>query len=93
MLHHGGGYTGLSFAFAARALRTLVPTSHVLSFDCRGHGQTRLGDKQAEDELSVGALAQDLVNVVKTCYPTHIPPEIILVGHRYDPFLLRCYIC
>ena len=84
MLHHGGGYTGLSFAFAAQALRSLVPAAHILSFDCRGHGKTRLGEGQAEDELSIGTLAQDLVNVVKACYPSSLPAEIILVGHRYS---------
>lgn len=66
----------------AKALKTLVPNGHVLTFDCRGHGQTKTQD---DFDLSLDTLSKDLLGVLMAAYPQGLPSEIILVGHRWDP--------
>ncbi|KAF9208534.1 Protein with carboxyl methyl esterase activity [Haplosporangium sp. Z 27] len=78
VMHHGAGLCALSFALTARELRKIVnKDASVLSFDCRGHGETKSGD---EHNLSLDRLARDLKNVIYAAYSENIP-DIILVGH------------
>ncbi|KAF9115793.1 Conserved oligomeric Golgi complex subunit 2 [Mortierella sp. AM989] len=78
VMHHGAGLCALSFALTAREIRKAVnKDASILSFDCRGHGETRSGD---EHNLSLDRLAKDLRNVIHAASGEHAP-DIILVGH------------
>ncbi|KAF9918851.1 hypothetical protein BX616_005026 [Lobosporangium transversale] len=78
VMHHGAGLSALSFALTAKEIKNIVnKDASVLSFDCRGHGETMSSD---DNNLSLDRLAKDLKNVIHAVYGDH-PPEIILVGH------------
>ncbi|KAF9343728.1 hypothetical protein BGX26_005302, partial [Mortierella sp. AD094] len=78
VMHHGAGLCALSFALSAREIKKIVnKDASILSFDCRGHGETISGD---EHNLSLDRLAKDLKNVIHAAYGEHTP-DIILVGH------------
>ncbi|KAI8618826.1 Alpha/Beta hydrolase protein [Chytriomyces sp. MP71] len=84
VLHHGAGSSALTFAFAASRLAALVSGEPglrhsgacVVAIDARGHGATTC----ANEELELGALANDLVNVVEAVRRDS-EQEIVLVGH------------
>lgn len=71
---HGGGYSGLSFALAARQIKE---KSRVVAMDMRGHGKS---STENELDLSIETLCSDVVAVCKTIYGDS-PPSIVLVGH------------
>ncbi|GAA6015261.1 hypothetical protein JCM11491_000990 [Sporobolomyces phaffii] len=83
---HGAGYSGLSYACAAKSLvergRGRIG---VLSYDARGHGKTKLPSplKQGEQtSMDLGAMASDLVNLLRTVFPSRAnAPGLVLVGH------------
>lgn len=78
VMHHGAGLAALSFALTAKEIKQAVGMeASVLSFDCRGHGETTSGD---ENNLSLDRLAKDLKNVLHATYGEDLP-DIILVGH------------
>ncbi|CAL1713614.1 unnamed protein product [Somion occarium] len=88
--HHGAGYSGLSFACLAREVGLLSRGEcGVLAIDCRGHGKTtRISDDDdngAEietEDLAIGILTDDLVNLISTVYPDpNSAPSLLLVGH------------
>eukprot|EP00850_Spirogloea_muscicola_P015630 SM000121S26027 [mRNA] locus=s121:420840:431708:- [translate_table: standard] len=71
---HGGGYSGLSFALAAKHLREQV---RVVAPDLRGHGSSRTADDR---DLSSQTLCKDVVALVQAMFGDN-PPAIVLVGH------------
>ncbi|KAI5798847.1 Alpha/Beta hydrolase protein [Geopyxis carbonaria] len=79
--HHGAGSSGLSFALLASEIRKILPSAGMLSFDCRGHGETHTSDN---DDLSLATLSKDLETVIYLvmahCGWTSCP-DIVLVGH------------
>ncbi|KAF9942124.1 Conserved oligomeric Golgi complex subunit 2 [Modicella reniformis] len=78
VMHHGAGLAALSFALTAKEIKEAVgQEASILTFDCRGHGETTSGH---ENNLSLDRLAKDLKNVLNAIYGEHLP-EIILVGH------------
>lgn len=82
--HHGAGSSGLSFALLASEIRKLLPFAGVLSFDCRGHGETSTPD---DHDLSLTTLSDDLATVVRLTAaqygwePSEKMPDMVLVGH------------
>eukprot|EP00850_Spirogloea_muscicola_P004805 SM000021S06438 [mRNA] locus=s21:222641:231157:- [translate_table: standard] len=71
---HGGGYSGLSFALAAKHLREQV---RVVAPDLRGHGSSCTADDR---DLSSQTLCKDVVALVQAMFGDN-PPAIVLVGH------------
>eukprot|EP00252_Welwitschia_mirabilis_P014094 TRINITY_DN31127_c0_g1_i1.p1 TRINITY_DN31127_c0_g1~~TRINITY_DN31127_c0_g1_i1.p1 ORF type:complete len:341 (+),score=82.23 TRINITY_DN31127_c0_g1_i1:316-1338(+) len=71
---HGGGYSGLSFALAAKHIRQ---KARVVAMDLRGHGKSRT---ENDIDLSIERLCQDVLDVIRTLYGKE-PPAIVLVGH------------
>ncbi|CAG8466865.1 11392_t:CDS:2 [Ambispora gerdemannii] len=81
VLHHGAGYSGLSFALCASNIRReMEGTASILAYDCRGHGFTRTSD---DTNLSLDRLSEDLVNVVNLVYSKEElkKHDIFLIGH------------
>lgn len=79
--HHGAGSSGLSFALLASSIRSLLPSAGILSFDARGHGETKTTN---DEDLSLSTLAGDLVSIVNLCRVRcgwDKIPDLILVGH------------
>ncbi|KAI1339625.1 Alpha/Beta hydrolase protein [Xylariaceae sp. FL0016] len=89
VMHHGAGSSGLSFALVSDEIRKRLPSAGVLSVDARSHGATTTpappaGPVDDEPDLSLAALAQDLLSAVRLTqramrWPS-LPP-IVLVGH------------
>ncbi|TGZ81887.1 protein phosphatase methylesterase [Ascodesmis nigricans] len=81
VFHHGAGSSGLSSALLATSIRSLLPTAGILSFDCRGHGETTTGD---DHDLSLSTLSQDMATVLSLT-ASHFGweklPDLVLVGH------------
>ncbi|KAG0053488.1 Conserved oligomeric Golgi complex subunit 2 [Gryganskiella cystojenkinii] len=78
VMHHGAGLCAQSFALTAREIKKIVgDEAGVMSYDVRGHGETRSGD---EHNMSLDRLARDLKNILTALYGPQLP-EIILVGH------------
>ncbi|KAG2566431.1 hypothetical protein PVAP13_7NG192500 [Panicum virgatum] len=71
---HGGGYSGLSFALAARQMKD---KARVVSMDLRGHGKSTTSN---DSDLSIETLTNDVIAVIRAMYGDS-PPAIILVGH------------
>ncbi|KAL1815576.1 hypothetical protein ACET3Z_018150 [Daucus carota] len=71
---HGGGYSGLSFALAAK---TIKQEARIVAMDLRGHGKS---STENELDLSIETLCGDVLAVLKTMYGNS-PPAIVLVGH------------
>ncbi|KAK1384287.1 Protein phosphatase methylesterase 1 [Heracleum sosnowskyi] len=71
---HGGGYSGLSFALAARKIKQ---EARIVAMDLRGHGKS---STENELDLSIESLCGDVLAVLKTMYGDS-PPAIVLVGH------------
>ncbi|RPA84203.1 protein phosphatase methylesterase [Ascobolus immersus RN42] len=61
--HHGAGSSGLSFAVLTSEILRLDPSCGVLSFDCRGHGETTTTD---DNDLRLPTLRADFVAVTST---------------------------
>lgn len=80
-MHHGAGSSGLSFALLASEIRKILPAAGALSFDSRGHGETRTPN---DEDLSLPTLSQDFVTVlelVKEKCRWGKMPDLVLVGH------------
>ena len=75
IFHHGAGYTANTFSELIKQLCSKV-ACRILAFDARGHGYSYADN----EELELGVLCQDLVEIVQKLFPT-LPKEIILVGH------------
>lgn len=71
---HGGGYSGLSFALAARKIKQ---EARIVAMDLRGHGKS---STENDLDLSIESLCGDVLAVLKTMYGDS-PPAILLVGH------------
>ncbi|CAZ84483.1 unnamed protein product [Tuber melanosporum] len=81
VMHHGAGSSGLSFALLASEIRKILPAAGALSFDSRGHGETRTPN---DEDLSLPTLSQDFVTVlelVKEKCGWGKMPDLVLVGH------------
>ncbi|KAF8512476.1 protein phosphatase methylesterase [Gautieria morchelliformis] len=81
--HHGAGFSALSFACFAKEVENL---SHgecgVLALDAREHGRTESTAAAEEMDLSVERLCVDVVELIKTIFPTPSEsPTLLLVGH------------
>ncbi|PUU82542.1 Alpha/Beta hydrolase protein [Tuber borchii] len=79
--HHGAGSSGLSFALLASEIRKILPAAGVLSFDSRGHGETKTPN---DEDLSLPTLSQDFVTVVELAKEKcgwGKMPDLVLVGH------------
>nr|CAB3484604.1 unnamed protein product [Digitaria exilis] len=76
---HGGGYSVLSFALAARQMKE---KARVVAMDLRGHGKSTTSN---DVDLSIETLTNDVIAVIRTMYGDS-PPAIILVGHRCSYF-------
>ncbi|KAE8231570.1 hypothetical protein CF326_g3409 [Tilletia indica] len=83
VLHHGAGYSGLSYALAAREITKLTKgQAGVLSLDCRGHGKTRVEPPESSTDMSLTTLSSDLILVLRTMFGTSSPwPKLLFVGH------------
>ncbi|KAI5480668.1 hypothetical protein MNV49_007595 [Pseudohyphozyma bogoriensis] len=79
---HGAGYSALSFACLAKALKEKSNgRAGVLSYDQRGHGKTKMSAED-EESMSIENLSKDLVDLLKTMFPDKDDaPTILLVGH------------
>jgi len=78
VFHHGAGLSGLSYALLTQYLKEFNNNQcGILCYDCRGHGQTHTSN---DEDLSLGTLSQDLVNICNALYPDPTT-EFILVGH------------
>ncbi|KAL8125115.1 hypothetical protein AgCh_012696 [Apium graveolens] len=71
---HGGGYSGLSFALAARKIKQ---EARIVAMDLRGHGKS---STENDLDLSIERLCGDVLAVIKTMHGDS-PPAILLVGH------------
>ncbi|PWN27930.1 protein phosphatase methylesterase [Jaminaea rosea] len=79
-LHHGAGFSGLSFALTARAItHSTNGEVGVLALDCRGHGRTEC---PAPEEMSLETLTGDSFALLQTLFPDPArTPTLLLVGH------------
>ncbi|KAJ4480053.1 Alpha/Beta hydrolase protein [Lentinula aciculospora] len=80
---HGAGYSGLTFACMAKEITDMTRGEcGVLAIDARRHGKTVSTLKQEDEDLSIGILVDDFVEVIQTIYPDpHVSPTLILIGH------------
>ncbi|RHZ45272.1 hypothetical protein Glove_682g27 [Diversispora epigaea] len=79
-MHHGAGYSGLSFALCSSHIKRLMDNNcTIFSYDCRGHGLTKTSD---DNDLSLERLSQDLVDVLKTAFDDEVikKRDIFLIG-------------
>ncbi|KAK0534862.1 Protein phosphatase methylesterase 1 [Tilletia horrida] len=86
VLHHGAGFSGLSYALAAREItRQTKGKAGVLSIDCRGHGRTKVEPAESATDMSLATLSSDLVLVLRTLFASSTDakpwPKLLLVGH------------
>lgn len=84
VFHHGAGYSGLSAACFAKEVRQHSRGEFgVMSFDCRGHGSSRVGPVSTDPpDLSLSTLADDMVRLLKVLYPNRsTAPSLVLIGH------------
>ncbi|KIK60208.1 hypothetical protein GYMLUDRAFT_43952 [Collybiopsis luxurians FD-317 M1] len=83
VLQHGAGYSGLSFACMAKEITDLSKGEcGVLAIDARRHGRTVSTLETPDEDLSIGVLVDDFVDVIQAVYPDiKTSPTLILVGH------------
>ncbi|KAN0091558.1 Alpha/Beta hydrolase fold [Tylopilus felleus] len=83
IMHHGAGYSALSFACLAKELDELIGKDvGVLAFDARKHGKTVPMEGQSDENLSMDVLVDDLVAFVQTIFKdVETSPVLMLVGH------------
>ncbi|KAF5367808.1 hypothetical protein D9757_010328 [Collybiopsis confluens] len=83
ILQHGAGYSGLSFACMAKEITDLSRGEcGVLAIDARRHGRTASTSETPDEDLSIGVLVDDFVDVIQTIYgDIEGSPTLILVGH------------
>ncbi|KAF9231023.1 Alpha/Beta hydrolase protein [Melanogaster broomeanus] len=85
IMHHGAGYSALSFACLAKELEGLLGKDSemgVLAFDARRHGKTMPMEGQSDQNLSMDVLVDDLVALVQAVFrDVQVAPTIMLVGH------------
>ncbi|KAG8214223.1 Alpha/Beta hydrolase protein [Butyriboletus roseoflavus] len=83
IMHHGAGYSALSFACLAKQLDELIGKDvGVLAYDARSHGKTVPMEGQQDENLSMDVLVDDLVALVQTIFKdVDAAPVIMLVGH------------
>ncbi|KAF8134276.1 Alpha/Beta hydrolase protein [Boletus edulis] len=83
IMHHGAGYSALSFACLTKELDEMIGKDvGILAFDARRHGKTVPMEGQSDDNLSMDALVDDLVALVQTMFKNvETAPVLMLVGH------------
>ncbi|KAF9219472.1 alpha/beta-hydrolase [Gyrodon lividus] len=83
VMHHGAGYSALSFACLAKELDGLLGKDvGVLTFDARRHGRTTPMQGRSDEDLSMDVLVDDLVALVQAVFmDVKTAPVIMLVGH------------
>ncbi|KIK88461.1 hypothetical protein PAXRUDRAFT_831805 [Paxillus rubicundulus Ve08.2h10] len=83
IMHHGAGYSALSFACLAKELDGLLGKDvGVLAFDARRHGRTTSMEGQSDENLSMEVLVDDLVALVQAVFSdVQTAPVLMLVGH------------
>ncbi|KAN0066370.1 Protein phosphatase methylesterase 1 [Thecaphora frezii] len=83
VFHHGAGFSALSYALtAAEITRSTNGEVGVLAFDCRGHGRTKLPSASLPLDMSLDALTDDLVALLRSMFPDTLSmPSLVLVGH------------
>ncbi|UZJ54780.1 hypothetical protein CBS101457_004100 [Exobasidium rhododendri] len=82
-LHHGAGYSALSFALVAKHVtKETQGEAGVLAFDCRGHGRTKQSSVEQSQDMSLSTLTKDSMAILSKLFPSSKPqPTLILVGH------------
>ncbi|KAF8838027.1 protein phosphatase methylesterase [Paxillus ammoniavirescens] len=83
VMHHGAGYSSLSFACLAKELDGLLGKDvGMLAFDARRHGRTTPMEGQLDENLSMEVLVDDLVALVQAVFSdVQTAPVLMLVGH------------
>lgn len=83
LLHHGAGYSALSFALVAKSITQQTRgKAGVLAYDCRGHGKTAHPNSSSSSELSLDRLTKDGLAILKKMFPPDTKqPNLVLVGH------------
>ncbi|PWN87561.1 alpha/beta-hydrolase [Acaromyces ingoldii] len=83
LLHHGAGYSALSFALVAKHItKSTKGAAGVLAFDCRGHGRTIHASPTETNALSLENLTNDALLILSKLFPDpKAQPTLILVGH------------
>ncbi|CAO1632892.1 unnamed protein product [Parajaminaea phylloscopi] len=82
--HHGAGFSGLSFALAAKEITRLTQGQvGVMALDCRGHGRTTHPSSISLPlNMSPDRLSQDCVAILTKLYPdASRMPSLLLAGH------------
>ncbi|MCO5597993.1 hypothetical protein L7F22_052082 [Adiantum nelumboides] len=74
LLHHGAGYSALSFALVAKHItKSTKGAAGVLAFDCRGHGRTVHASPSETNALSLENLTNDALLVLSSSFPIQRP--------------------
>ncbi|SNX81326.1 related to Protein phosphatase methylesterase 1 [Melanopsichium pennsylvanicum] len=84
VMHHGAGFSALSYALAAAQITKMTNSElGVLAYDCRGHGRTKLDSVPTDPiDMSIDTLSSDLVCLLSTMFPERESmPSLVLVGH------------
>ncbi|MCO5599820.1 hypothetical protein L7F22_053927 [Adiantum nelumboides] len=83
LLHHGAGYSALSFALVAKSITQQTRgKAGVLAYDCRGHGKTAHPDDKLSTKLSFEKLTKDGLAILAKMFPPDAKqPNLVLVGH------------
>ncbi|PWZ03056.1 alpha/beta-hydrolase [Testicularia cyperi] len=84
LLHHGAGFSALSYALtAAEITQSTKGEVGILAYDCRGHGRTRLhAASSGPPDMSLDTLSTDLIALLKTMFPDpDAMPSLVMVGH------------
>ncbi|KAH0828157.1 Alpha/Beta hydrolase protein [Lanmaoa asiatica] len=83
IMHHGAGYSALSFACLAKELDEWIGKDvGVLAFDARRHGKTVPMEGQPDENLPMDVLVDDLVALVQAIFKdVDTAPVLMLVGH------------
>ncbi|PWN36412.1 alpha/beta-hydrolase [Meira miltonrushii] len=83
LLHHGAGYSALSFALVAKSITQQTKgKAGVLAYDCRGHGKTAHPNDASSSKLSLDRLTKDGLAILAKMFPPDAKqPNLVLVGH------------
>lgn len=83
LLHHGAGYSALSFALVAKSITQQTKgKAGILAYDCRGHGKTAHPNDASSSQLSLDRLTKDGLAILSKMFPSNTKqPNLVLVGH------------
>ncbi|CCF58118.1 hypothetical protein KAFR_0D04700 [Kazachstania africana CBS 2517] len=89
VMHHGAGSSGLSFAqLGSELFKIMKGKCACISFDARGHGQTKPIDSSIELDFGIDAFIDDFTSLLNYFFLTKLDSSlnkqklsIILVGH------------